>query len=98
MTIPTIDIAPFFAGAAAERRAVARAVDAAGRHLGFLRVAGHGLPDGLPARCVAAAQRFFALPAAAKRRYGPAGPECFNGYWGPESELSGALFGAARHF
>jgi isopenicillin N synthase-like dioxygenase len=98
VTIPTIDLAPFFAGTPAERRAIAAAVDGAGRDLGFLRVRGLDVPDELRDRCVATALRFFALPADAKRRCGPAGPACFNGYWGPESELSGALFGAARHF
>src|SRR5262245_10786317 len=96
--IPTIDIAPFFIGTDADRRAIVAAIDDAGRHLGFLRVAASDFPDGLAERCVATALRFFALPAEAKRRCGPAGPECFNGYWGSQSELSGALFGATKHF
>ena len=98
MAIPTIDLTPFFDGTAAERDAVARQVDEAGRHLGFMRFAGHGFPIDLTARCVAAAQDFFAKPAAFKRRYGPAKDGDFNGYWGPESELSGALFGSKTNF
>ena len=98
MAIPTLDLTPFFEGTAADRDAVARQVDEAGRHLGFMRFAGHGFPIDLTAKCVAAAQEFFAKPAAFKRRYGPAKDGDFNGYWGPESELSGALFGSKTNF
>lgn len=98
MTIPTIDLGAFFAGDARTRQALAREADAAGRHLGFLRVCDPDLPADLADRCVTTARRFFALPHAQKQRVGPAGPESFNGYWGLESELSGALFGARTHF
>jgi isopenicillin N synthase-like dioxygenase len=98
MTIPTIDLARFLAGDAGKRAALAREADAAGRHLGFLRVRDPDLPADLSARCTDAARRFFARPLTEKQCFGPAGPECFNGYWSPESELSGALFGARTHF
>lgn len=98
MTIPTIDLGAFFAGDAGTRQSLAGEADAAGRHLGFLRVRDPELPTDLAERSVATARRFFALPLAEKQRVGPAGPECFNGYWGLESELSGALFGARAHF
>jgi hypothetical protein len=46
-TIPVIDIAPFLDGTAKGKAAVARAVDDARSTLGFLIIAGHGVPDSL---------------------------------------------------
>lgn len=66
--VPVIDIAPFLAGDAAAKRAVARKVAEACETIGFLYIAGHGFDDGLVARAADAARRFYALPEEDKRR------------------------------
>jgi len=45
--VPVIDIAPFLDGTAKGEAAVAQAVDGACSTLGFLIIAGHGVPDNL---------------------------------------------------
>jgi isopenicillin N synthase-like dioxygenase len=66
--IPVIDLRPAIGGTAAQRRLVAREIDAACRALGFLIVAGHGVPDAVVAQARAAALQFFALPEDIKTR------------------------------
>jgi isopenicillin N synthase-like dioxygenase len=67
--VPVIDLAPWFAGDAAGRAAVAAQVDAALQSVGFFLISGHGVPDDLRAAVRAGARSFFALPPAVKRRY-----------------------------
>jgi isopenicillin N synthase-like dioxygenase len=78
--VPVVDVGPFRTGTAAERRAVAAAVDRACREIGFIVVAGHGVPDELVSRTFAMAQAFFALPEADKRRLAPADGDVQRGY------------------
>lgn len=66
--VPVIDIAPFFAGTEAERRAVAAAIDTACRETGFFAIVGHGVDEALMARTRQMAVDFFALPVAEKLR------------------------------
>jgi len=66
--VPIIDIAPFRNGSAAERRAVATAVDEACRQIGFLVIAGHGVPASLIAETEAVSRQFFDLPLAEKMK------------------------------
>ena len=68
-SVPVIDIAPWFAGAEADRAAVAEQVDDALRRVGFFLVTGHGVPRDVRAQVRAAAREFFALPAQVKQRY-----------------------------
>lgn len=64
--VPTIDFAPFLEGGAADRMAVARALDAACVETGFFAVVGHGVPEAALEALRAEAVRFFALPAGDK--------------------------------
>jgi isopenicillin N synthase-like dioxygenase len=66
--VPVIDITPFFAGNAAQKRQVAARVDAACREAGFYLIVGHGVEQSLLDRMEAASRAFFALPAAEKMR------------------------------
>jgi hypothetical protein len=50
----------------ASRRAVGRAIRDIYEDLGFLYIAGHGVPDDVVARAFAASRRFHALPLATK--------------------------------
>lgn len=68
LTVPVIDLEPWFAGTPEGRAAVARAVDAACRDIGFLVITGHGIAPSLVERVAAASRAFFALPLADKRR------------------------------
>jgi isopenicillin N synthase-like dioxygenase len=60
--VPVIDLAPFFAGDDTSRRAVAVAVDAACRDVGFFTVVGHGVPAATLDATWTAALAFFDLP------------------------------------
>lgn len=66
--VPVVDIAPYFAGSDAARRAVVRAVDDALRSIGFMVVVGHGLDAGVIGRTREVALRFFDLPHEHKMR------------------------------
>jgi isopenicillin N synthase-like dioxygenase len=69
-TIPVheIDLAPFRAGTAEGRAAVAEAFDRAGRDSGFILLTGHGVDPALINAALDAWQRFFDLPIDEKRR------------------------------
>ncbi|MEV4315991.1 2-oxoglutarate and iron-dependent oxygenase domain-containing protein [Actinocrispum sp. NPDC049592] len=69
MTVPLVDIRPWFSGTVAEKAALAAAVDQALRDSGFLLIKGHGVPTSLRASVRAAARSFFSLPVAEKQRY-----------------------------
>ncbi len=60
--IPTIDLAPLRNGSDAQKREVARQIDAACRDTGFFLVTGHGVPSELIAKTRQRAIDFFALP------------------------------------
>ncbi|WP_432487248.1 isopenicillin N synthase family dioxygenase [Kineococcus sp. SYSU DK018] len=84
--VPAVDISPYVhGGSPAERAAVAAAMDAACRTVGFVQVTGHGVPDATTAGLVGAIDEFFALPLDVKRRY--VAPKGVNrGYTPPRSE------------
>ena len=67
--IPLIDISPFLHGSDAERRAVAKAVNAACADIGFLLVSGHGIPASLIDRMRSFSTTFFDRPLKEKLRY-----------------------------
>jgi isopenicillin N synthase-like dioxygenase len=60
--IPTIDFTALRSGSDAEKREVARQIDAACRDTGFFMVTGHGVPADLIAKTRQRAIDFFALP------------------------------------
>jgi isopenicillin N synthase-like dioxygenase len=68
---PVIDIAPFLAGDAHDKLAVARRFGDACEYTGFLMIAGHGVPPELTDRMLAACRGFFDLPETEKRRVCP---------------------------
>jgi isopenicillin N synthase-like dioxygenase len=69
MTVPLVDLRPWFDGSTHGRTAVAARVDDALRESGFLLVTGHGVPDDLRGSVREHARRFFALPEARKAGY-----------------------------
>jgi isopenicillin N synthase-like dioxygenase len=60
--VPVVDLAPFATGDEATGRAVAAAVDAACRDVGFFIVVGHGIPAAIFDATWSAAYAFFDLP------------------------------------
>ena len=82
-----IDIAPFAAGSAAERREVARRVDEACSEIGFLVIAGgHGVPPALIAEVAAVSRAFFDLPLEGKMLVLRPAPDVTRGYIPLEGE------------
>ena len=67
--VPVVDIAPFLSGDEARKAAVAQAVDAACRRIGFLIVAGHGVPRPVIDDALAATWAFFDQGDAEKRQW-----------------------------
>jgi len=86
---PIIDISRYFTDAIAEKRAVARDVEAACRSHGFMTIAGHGISKELIQRMERVSRSFFDLPEDVKMRWRSANPKVFRGYFGLEA------FGAA---
>lgn len=62
--LPLVDVAPLLDGSDVE--GVARRLDAACRRVGFVRIAGHGVPADLHAELLDLGAQFFALPYSAK--------------------------------
>lgn len=76
--VPTIDVSG--SGDATERAVIAHRIDDALRHVGFLQIVGHGLPDDVLAGALRAVDAFFALAVADKCRLVPASPLINRGY------------------
>ena len=66
--LPVIDISPLSGSDRAARLAVAERIGATCQEVGFLYVAGHGVPDRVIADARAAQEAFFARPDDEKRR------------------------------
>jgi len=79
-TVPVVDISGYFSGDPARKRAVAQAIDAACRSIGFLVISGHGVPEDLIARFEAVTRAYFARPLAEKRRDQTRDPAVYRGY------------------
>lgn len=60
--VPIVDFAPFLAGAASGRLAVAAAIRQAAESVGFLYLSGHGVDPAVIDAAFAASRRFFELP------------------------------------
>ena len=80
MSLPVIDIAPFFTGTSAQRAQVAAQVAAACENIGFLLISGHGIAPDLTDDAFAAAAAFFDLPSATKQLCAPAQSSDPRGY------------------
>lgn len=86
LSIPVIDVSPWFSGTTADRHRVAKEFDRAYRDVGFLQVTGHGVPDSTVQGAFDAMDAFFGLPEADKRRCVPDDPELICGYTARLSE------------
>jgi isopenicillin N synthase-like dioxygenase len=65
-SVPIVDVSDLASEDVAKRRAVGKSIRAIYEGLGFLYIAGHGVPEDLVARAFAASRRFHALPLASK--------------------------------
>jgi isopenicillin N synthase-like dioxygenase len=89
--VPLLDLSAFHGP---RRAAFARTVDAACRDIGFLVLAGHGVPADLIRRMHTVSAAFFRLPEATKRRFQVV-PGRIHGWTGPrQSYLADTLAGA----
>ncbi len=86
LDVPIIDIRPYREGGAADKQAVARAVDQACRDIGFLVITGHGVRADLIAQTRDVSRRFFDLPLAEKLRVARPGKDVARGYIGLDEE------------
>ncbi|GAA3631399.1 2-oxoglutarate and iron-dependent oxygenase domain-containing protein [Kineosporia mesophila] len=84
--IPTIDLATFRDGLAADRALVAAELDRAASTVGFVQVVGHGIPAAVETGMIAAMDGFFGLPMWQKKALRPASPEFNRGYTPPRAE------------
>ncbi|MCU1454242.1 MAG: 2OG-Fe(II) oxygenase family protein [Acidimicrobiales bacterium] len=91
-TIPTIDLTGARDGTPGGRQRVAEEIDRACREVGFLIVAGHGVPPELIAELRAVTYRFMDLPEEVKART-PMRPESYRGWAGPGAHSLAASYG-----
>ncbi|NGN95838.1 isopenicillin N synthase family oxygenase [Nocardioides sp. KC13] len=84
--VPAVDIAAYVQGGTPEEKAaVAAAIDAACREVGFIQILGHGVPPELAEGLASAMDDFFALPLEEKSRWRRPAAEN-RGYTPPKSE------------
>ena len=86
LTVPIIDIAPYWGGTAARKREMAQQVDEACRDIGFLIIAGHGVSPDLIAAVDEVSREFFDLPLEEKMRVARPAPDVTRGYIPMEGE------------
>lgn len=87
--VPIIDISPYRHGGAADKQAVAHAVDQACRDIGFLIVSGHGIAPALLDTMRTVSRDFFDLPLEEKMRIAQPARDVARGYIGIEGESVG---------
>ena len=80
LQVPAIDIAPFLSGDPDGKRQTVKQVHTACRDIGFLVIAGHGLPPDDLRRAFDLTRDFFDLTQATKDRWHPTGPSKQRGY------------------
>jgi isopenicillin N synthase-like dioxygenase len=86
-SVPVVDLTGW-RGTGSERLEVAREVDRVFRDVGFMYLAGHGLPQRLLDGAFRAATEFFALPAGRKAALDAASAGSYWGYYPDRSEAS----------
>lgn len=86
MTVPIIDITPYWRGVEVEKRAVAQQIDEACRDIGFLVVAGHGVAADLIQAVDDVSREFFDLPLDEKMQVVRPAPDVTRGYIPMEGE------------
>jgi isopenicillin N synthase-like dioxygenase len=88
--LPLVDVAPLLDRS--DIAGVARQLDQACRRYGFVRIAGHGIPDDLRARLTALATESFALPDATKAEIEMArGGAAWRGWFPVGGELTSGI-------
>jgi isopenicillin N synthase-like dioxygenase len=80
MSVPVIDVSPYFSGEPSGKLAVAKQIDQACRDIGFLVITGHGVSKQLTARVDMLSRRFFDLPLAEKMKCQRPAPDQVRGY------------------
>ncbi|WGL50560.1 2-oxoglutarate and iron-dependent oxygenase domain-containing protein [Nocardioides sp. BP30] len=97
--VPVVDVSPYVSGGGEqERAAVAAAVDAACRDVGFIQILGHGVPDEAVEALADAVDALFGLPLSTKSQWIRPAHEN-RGYTPPKSEslaLSAGVQSEAR--
>ena len=78
--VPSVDLGPFIASGAEDKRAVARAIGRACEDIGFFKIRGHGVGQEVVGRAFATADAFFANPQAVKDRFRPPTSASARGY------------------
>jgi isopenicillin N synthase-like dioxygenase len=86
LTVPIIDIAPYWTGAEARKREMAQQVGEACRAIGFLIIAGHGVPSDLITAVDDVSHAFFDLSLEEKMRVVRPAPDVTRGYIPMEGE------------
>src|SRR5215471_5936512 len=95
LSVPIIDIEPYRGSDAAAKIKVAAAVDRACRDIGFLVIAGHGVPPELIEETRAVGRAFFDLPLAEKMKVAQPARDVTRGYTPVASEAVARSRGAA---
>lgn len=96
LSVPIIDLEPYFSGSSEGRAGLANAVDQACRSIGFLVIINHQIPIALVERVSALSREFFDLPIAEKRKVDRPRPDMVRGYSAvAEESLSYSLEEAA---
>ncbi|CAN5448701.1 2-oxoglutarate and iron-dependent oxygenase domain-containing protein [soil metagenome] len=80
LTVPIIDLAPYFSGTPEGKASVAREVDEAARSIGFLVITNHGISPALIERVSSLSRTFFAMPLADKRKVDRPRDDAVRGY------------------
>lgn len=80
LSVPVIDLAPWFQGSAEGKATIAKAVDEACRSIGFLVITHHGIAPELIERVSSTSRAFFALPLADKRKVDRPRPDAVRGF------------------
>jgi isopenicillin N synthase-like dioxygenase len=93
--VPIVDIGSWAGGDESARAAIARAVDDAGRQVGFMQIVGHHVADDAIAGLQAAMDWLFALPLATKSRWIAPTPRINRGYTPSRSERLSYSLGVA---
>jgi isopenicillin N synthase-like dioxygenase len=80
MTVPVIDIAPYFSDDPSAKLAVAKQIDQACRDIGFLVITGHGVSHSLIDHVYGVSREFFDLPISEKMKCRRPAPDQVRGY------------------
>jgi isopenicillin N synthase-like dioxygenase len=80
LSVPIIDLQPYFSSSPEGKSSVAAAVDRACRDIGFLVITNHGIPEDLIQKVSSLTTRFFDMPLAEKRKVDRPSPEMVRGY------------------